>query len=66
MCLVEERKSDLKEDASDLSPLEVAAKDTRECERERYRHNNGPLPLTNSWSNPTLDGLTSLVFIPPG
>jgi hypothetical protein len=30
MCSVEERKSDLKEDASDLSPLEVAAKDTRE------------------------------------
>jgi hypothetical protein len=29
-CLVEERRSDLKEDASDLSPLEVAAKDTRE------------------------------------
>jgi hypothetical protein len=35
MCLVKERTLDLKEDASDLSLLEVAAKDTSEYERER-------------------------------
>jgi hypothetical protein len=33
-CLGEEIRSDLKEDTSDLSPLEVTAKDTRECMRE--------------------------------
>jgi hypothetical protein len=32
-----ERRSDLKEEASDLKRLEVAAK-TQERERERYRH----------------------------
>jgi hypothetical protein len=34
---LKERRSDLKEDASDLSPLRMAAKDTRELERERER-----------------------------
>jgi hypothetical protein len=32
---LKERRSDLKEDASDLGPLRLAAKDTQELERER-------------------------------
>jgi hypothetical protein len=34
---LKERRSDLKEDASDLCPLRMVAKDTRELERERER-----------------------------
>jgi hypothetical protein len=32
---MKERRSDLKEDGSDLGRLEMAAEDTRELERER-------------------------------
>jgi hypothetical protein len=35
MSVEAERRSDLKEESSDLNQLEVAAKDTRECVRER-------------------------------
>jgi hypothetical protein len=58
------RRSDLKEEASDLERQDVAAK-TTERESERELGTKWKLPLTEL-EQPTLDDHTSLVFIPPG
>jgi hypothetical protein len=57
-----ERRSDLKEEASHSKQSEVAAKDTREREREiAIKWNFHYLEL----QQPTLDDHKRLVFIPP-